>query len=86
MTVDRCSQMIHHFLSKQFLGFLIVGAFAALVNFATRILLNRWMSFSSAIILAYLTGMIIAYLVSKAFVFTTSHQSTVCFRQGCVTG
>jgi putative flippase GtrA len=67
--------VIRHFYSRQFLGFLLTGGFAAAVNFASRILYNRWMDFSPAVILAYLTGMVTAFVLAKLFVFTESSQS-----------
>lgn len=67
--------MIRQFMSRQFLAFLITGGLAAAVNFGSRILYNQWVAFSSAVILAYLTGMITAFLLARAFVFTDSSQS-----------
>jgi putative flippase GtrA len=55
--------------------FLITGGTAALVNFSSRILYNNWVSFSSAIILAYLTGMVTAFLLAKFLVFKNSRYS-----------
>ena len=52
--------MIGEFMSRQFLAFLLTGGTAAAVNFGSRILYNRWMDFSSAVVLAYLTGMVTA--------------------------
>lgn len=67
--------MIRQFLSLQFLGFVITGGLAAGVNFGSRILYNQWVDFSTAIILAYLTGMVTAFLLARSFVFTDSRQS-----------
>lgn len=67
--------MIKPFLSRQFLVFLITGGLAAAVNFGSRILYNQWMGFSSAIILAYITGMITAFVLARRFVFTDSRQA-----------
>jgi putative flippase GtrA len=67
--------MIHAFKSKQFLSFFVTGGIAALVNFCSRILLNYWMDFSSSIIIAYLIGMITAFILAKQFVFTNSQQA-----------
>ncbi len=71
----RGGELIRQFMSRQFLAFLITGGFAAAVNFGSRILYNQWVEFSSAVILAYLTGMITAFLLARAFVFTDSSQS-----------
>ncbi len=67
--------MIRQFLSRQFLTFLLTGGIAAVVNFCSRILFSRWMSFSSAVILAYVVGMVTAYVLAKLFVFKESRQS-----------
>ncbi|MGA5482589.1 GtrA family protein [Pseudomonas siliginis] len=62
------------FKSKQFLMFLLTGGAAAAVNFLSRILYSVWLGFTYAIILAYLTGMITAFLLAKKFVFKNSQQ------------
>ena len=64
------------FLSKNFLLFLLTGGFAAAVNWSSRILYNIWMPYSAAIVVAYITGMITAFVLAKLFVFTNSNQST----------
>ncbi|WP_430227315.1 GtrA family protein [Paraburkholderia tropica] len=64
------------FLSRSFLLFLLTGGFAAAVNWSSRILYNLWMPFSAAIVIAYITGMIVAYVLAKIFVFKDSTQST----------
>lgn len=67
--------MIRQFMSRQFLAFLLTGGTAAAVNFGSRIVYNEWMDFSSAVILAYITGMITAFVLAKLFVFKKSRQS-----------
>jgi putative flippase GtrA len=67
--------VIRHFLSRQFLIFLVTGGLAACVNFGSRILYNRWLDFSSSVVLAYLTGMVTAFLLARAFVFRDGSQS-----------
>lgn len=67
--------MIQEFISKQFFTFLLTGGTAAAVNFGSRILYNFWFDFSQSIILAYITGMITAFILAKVFVFKTSRQS-----------
>ena len=64
------------FLNKQFTMFVVTGGIAAAANFGSRILFNRWVDFSSAVILAYVTGMVVAFMLAKAFVFRESTQST----------
>ncbi|RUR11158.1 GtrA family protein [Legionella sp. km772] len=54
---------------KQFFLFVLAGSIAGIVNFSFRIIVNQWVSFSTAICLAYLVGMMTAFILSKAFVF-----------------
>lgn len=67
--------MIKLFMTRQFLVFLLTGGTAAVINFCSRIVYNLWMDFSSAVILAYITGMITAFILAKLFVFKESQQS-----------
>jgi putative flippase GtrA len=67
--------VIKSFASRQFLVFLLTGGFAAAVNFGSRILYNRTMPFSSAVILAYITGMITAFILARLFVFRETRQA-----------
>jgi putative flippase GtrA len=67
--------VIREFLSRQFLIFLLTGGTAAVVNFGSRILYSMWLDFSSAVILAYISGMITAFVLAKLFVFKESHQT-----------
>lgn len=64
------------FFSRQFMVFLLTGGFAAAINFGSRFLYNIFVSFSVAVTLAYLTGMITAFILVKLFVFQKSSQST----------
>ena len=68
--------MLHkEFASRQFLVFLGVGGFAALVNFASRILYNTHLNYEWSVFFAYLTGMITAYLLSRYLVFGSSNRT-----------
>jgi len=67
--------VIKQFFSHQFLLFLLTGGTAAAVNFGSRILYSVWIPFSYAVILAYLTGMVTAFVLAKFFVFKASQQS-----------
>ena len=67
--------MIRQFMSRQFLTFLLTGGTAAAVNFGSRIVYNQWVGFSTAVILAYLTGMVTAFVLAKLLVFKGSEQS-----------
>jgi putative flippase GtrA len=67
--------VIRAFLSRQFLLFLLTGGTAAVVNFVTRLIYNQWMSFSSAVVLSYITGMVTAFVLARLFVFKASTQT-----------
>ena len=67
--------MIKQFISKQFVIFLVTGGLAALVNFISRIWLSRFVDYPTAIVLAYIIGMITAFILAKLFVFKASQQS-----------
>ncbi|UCE89986.1 MAG: GtrA family protein [Pseudomonadota bacterium] len=63
-------------VSSQFMRFVLVGGVAALVNFASRFFYNELMSYRVAIVFAYATGMITAFVLSKYFVFKPSGRHT----------
>lgn len=67
--------MIALFRSRQFVAFLITGGVAATANFGSRIVYNVWVGFSTAIILAYITGMITAFVLARIFVFRDSGRT-----------
>ena len=56
--------------ASPFLRCLAVGGFAATVNFGSRIVLSRWLPYSAAIVVAYLLGLITAFVLNRLFVFT----------------
>ena len=62
-------------VNRQFFLFLITGGTAAGVNFVSRMVFNQWVSFSTAVVLAYGMGMVTAFLLARAFVFTQSEQT-----------
>jgi len=65
--------MIKSFLTNQeFIRFILVGGFAALVNFISRIVLSTTYSFRISVIIAYLIGMVTAYILTKYLVFSPS--------------
>ena len=65
-----------NFFSREFLLFLGTGGLAAGVNFGSRFFYSRFMGFSSAVVIAYLTGMITAFILAKLFVFRKTRHST----------
>ena len=64
-------------MSAQFLRFVTTGGLAAIVNLLTRYQLNKILSFEVAVALAYLVGMITAYVLARRFVFQATGRSVV---------
>lgn len=60
---------------RQFLRFVVTGGLAALVNLFSRYGLNFLMPFAVAVIVAYLCGMVTAYVLGRLFVFERSGRS-----------
>jgi putative flippase GtrA len=56
----------------EFLRFLIAGGIAALVNIASRVLLDMVMAYEIAIVVAYAIGMTCAFLLNRRYVFPPS--------------
>lgn len=62
--------------AKEFSSFLVVGGLAAVVNWFSRIAISaQGVPFEVAILIAYLLGMVTAYLLSRMFVFEKSGRS-----------
>ena len=60
----------------EFWRFVVAGGTAAAVNVACRSLLNLFMSYEIAIVIAYGCGMLTAFALSKYFVFSRSNRAT----------
>ena len=67
--------MIKHFFTRQFLGFLAVGGLAALLHWLARLLLSVWLPFYLAVAIAYIIGMLVAFLLNSYFVFPKSEKA-----------
>jgi putative flippase GtrA len=78
----RAAPTTRAFASRNFALFVLTGGFAAAVNWSSRILYSESLPYSYAIALAYVTGMITAFVLARAFVFTESRQSTA--RSACL--
>lgn len=51
------------------LRFLAAGGIAAAANFGSRFFFSIWLTYPVAIVLAYLVGMLVAFVLMRAFVF-----------------
>jgi len=63
-------------LNSEFTRFVITGSFAAGVNFLSRVGLSEFLSYRYAVFMAYLIGMITAFILSKIFVFNKTNNTT----------
>lgn len=59
-----------------FLKFILAGGSGAVANIISRYVLNLFMPFSIAIILAYVVGMITTFTLSKLFVFESKNKNS----------
>lgn len=62
-------------LNNRIVRFLLAGGSAAVVNFLSRFFYSTFLSFGVAVVLAFITGMITAFLLNKIFVFTNSRNT-----------
>jgi len=60
---------------NEFFQFVLVGGLAAAINFISRLALSEFFSYRISIILAYLIGMLTAFLLSKYYVFENSGRA-----------
>lgn len=69
-------QTLAPMMRSPFVRFLASGGIAAGVNVLSRVLLSAVMPYEIAVAVAYLAGMLTAYLLMKLFVFEVSGRST----------
>lgn len=59
-----------HVLNSQFVRFLFAGGLAAAANYGSRFLFSHWTSYGVAIVLAYMVGMVVAFVLMRQHVFS----------------
>ena len=67
---------IRDYFTRQFIAFLACNAFAAGVNFGSRMLFSLVMRYEPAIFFAYCCGILTAFTLNKLFVFDARHGKT----------
>ena len=68
--------MLHKIAQRsQFAGFVVAGGIAAGANFLSRIALNQFLGYTASIVLAYVVGMVTAFLLNRHAVFAASGKS-----------
>jgi len=55
--------------AKQFTHFVLAGAVAAAANYGSRFAFSMWFSYPTAIVFAYLVGMVTAFVLMRQHVF-----------------
>lgn len=71
------SRILSEFSSKSFYKFILVGGFAATVNFFSRILFSNFFNFTNSVILAFVLGLTTAFTLNKIFVFKPVQSNSV---------
>ena len=69
--------------SAQFLRFLAAGGLAAAANILSRIGFSHWVALPVAVVLAYLVGMAVAFILMRSYVFPAGraglHRQIIVF-------
>lgn len=60
-------------LNQQFGRFLVAGGTAAAANYGSRFIFSLWLSYEWAIVLAFLVGLAIGFLLMRAYVFNAQN-------------
>jgi len=68
-------KLLSLYLSGQFGRFILCGSTAALLHWLSRILFNSVVNYKTAIVLAYLVGLGVAFYLNKRFVFPGSERT-----------
>lgn len=58
--------------SSRFLKFVLTGGTSAIFNLGSRVLFSQYLSFSQAVVLSYVVGIMVAYFLARRFVFQSS--------------
>jgi len=73
--VHSLRQLFDNRIPSAFLRFVLCGGIAAGANVVARIAFSQLMTYEIAVVLAYLVGMTVAYVLMKLFVFEPSRRS-----------
>lgn len=72
---DMLTQQKDKLMTPQFVRFLVAGGIAAGANYSSRFLFSRWFSYEQAIVLAYLVGMLVAFMLMRGHVFEAKNKA-----------
>jgi putative flippase GtrA len=68
-------RLVAFYLTGQFGRFLLVGGVALVCHWLSRFAFNVFVSYAWAIVLAYLVGIAVAFMLNKIYVFPYSRRS-----------
>jgi putative flippase GtrA len=74
-TASALRRLMAFYWSRQFARFLAVGGVALVCHWLSRFAFNWLVSYGWAIVLAYLLGMMVAFVLNKIYVFPYSERS-----------
>ena len=60
--------------ARQFLTFILTGGVAALCNLVARALLSHTFGYGTAVAIAYVVGLLVAFVLAKHFVFSSNRR------------
>jgi len=61
-------------MTREFLAFLVTSGIAAIANVLARLVFSQFIAYEIAVVLAYLIGMFVAYMLARKYVFEASGQ------------
>jgi putative flippase GtrA len=62
-------------LKQQFLRFLLAGGAAAAANYGSRFVFSLWLRYEWAIVLAFLVGLAVGFVLMRAYVFNAQDKA-----------
>lgn len=62
-------------ISKRFFMFLLSGGIAAGANFCSRILFSQWVPYSFAIVLGFIVGLVVAFVLMRKLAFNDTNNA-----------
>jgi len=68
-------RVVSFYLSAQFARFLLVGGVALACHWLSRLVFNWAVDYGWAIVVAYLVGILVAFVLNKVYVFPYSERS-----------
>lgn len=68
-------EVLRHLWHRRWVRFVVLGGVAAAANWGSRFVWSAYVPFSVAVVLAYVTGMVVAFVLFRRFVFRRSPRA-----------